>query len=81
MQASTRHVSLAISDGTLSASSSGSYSVDQPLGNVTILGIGRPQNVDFSGGSYKWSWSNNSLFVTGFGNTSAWNKAWTLSWK
>ena len=77
----TRSVNLAISDGTLRVTTIGDYSVDQPLGNVTILGVSKPQNVKFSGGSSEWSWSNNTLFVTGFGNASGWNSGWTLSWK
>jgi alpha-glucosidase len=81
IQTATRYVSLTVSDGILSVSSNGTYSVEQPLGNVTIIGVERPGNVTFSGGSYRWSWTNNTLFVTGFGNTSAWNDAWTLSWK
>jgi alpha-glucosidase len=77
----TRSVTLAISGGTLSVTTTGNYSVDQPLGNVTILGVSKPQNVNFSGGSSTWSWSNNTLLVTGFGNGSAWNSGWSLSWK
>jgi len=74
-------VTLMASGKTLNASSQGSYVVDQPLGNVTILGVEQPQNVTFSGGSYTWSWNNNTLLVSGFDSaTSAWNKAWTLSW-
>lgn len=78
---STLIVTLIASDKTLNASSQGGYSVDQPLGNVTILGVEQPQNVTFSGGSYSWSWSNNTLLVSSFDNaTSAWNKPWALSW-
>ena len=77
----TLEVTLTISDKKLSASSVGNYSVDQPLGNVTILGVERPNNVSFSGGSYRWSWIDNNLLVTGFDNVSAWKNAWTLSWQ
>jgi alpha-glucosidase len=77
----TLEVTLTISDKKLSASNVGNYSVDQPLGNVTILGVERPSNVSFSGGSYIWSWIDNNLLVTGFDNVSAWNNAWTLSWQ
>lgn len=78
---STLIVTLTVSNKTLNVTSHGSYSVNQPLGNVTILGVEQPQNTTFSGGSYSWSWINNTLLFSGFDNgTSAWNKPWTLSW-
>jgi|SRR5579859_1801683 alpha-glucosidase len=77
----TRMVTLTIANGKLSVTSKGTYSVDQPLGNVTILGVKEPKSVSFSGGSYSWSWNKNTVLVRGFSNTSAWNNPWTLSWQ
>jgi alpha-glucosidase len=77
----TRQVTLTISDNMLSVSTTGNYFVNQSLGNVTILGVGKPENVSFSRGTIEWSWINNNLIVTGFDDTSAWNSPWTLSWQ
>ncbi len=77
----TREVTLTALDGILKASSIGNYSVSQPLGNVTVLGVDQPNNVSFSGGSYSWAWINNTLLVSGFDNVSAWDNPWTLSWQ
>ena len=76
---STRMVTLTVSNNTLSASSVGEYDVAQSLANVTFLGAFRPQNIQFSEGAVNWTWANNTLLVTGFGNQSAWNNNWTLS--
>ena len=73
-------VSVSVSDKTLTATSRGDYDVAQPLSNVTILGLQPPQNVTFSGRPIQWSFANYTLLVTGFGNASAWNNDWTLSW-
>lgn len=78
----TLDVILTAMNSTLSAQSLGNYSVEQPLGNVTVLGIqSEPHNVMFSDGNTTWAWVNSTLFVSGFGNGSAWNKPWTLSWQ
>jgi alpha-glucosidase len=78
----TLYVILTAVNGSLSAQSLGNYSVGQPLGNITVLGIqAGPKNVMFNGGNYTWDWINNTLFVTSFGGGSAWNNPWTLSWK
>lgn len=78
----TRFVALAIENNTLRVSTTGNYSVAEPLGNLTILGLSLPSSVMFSGGgAVNWTWSNDILTVNGVGNTSAWNSPWTLSWK
>ena len=79
---STLDVTVIAMNNSISAQSIGNYSVAQPLGNVTILGIEtQPQNVKFTGGNYTWNWDNNTLFVSDFGSGSAWNNPWTLSWQ
>ena len=77
----TTQVTLVALSGTLNASNIGNFSVAQPLGNVTILGVNQPAKVTFSGGSYNWSWANNVLLISGFDNISAWDNPWTLSWQ
>ena len=77
----TRQVTLTAKDGMLSVSSMGNYSVAQPLANVTVLGVDQPKNVSFTGGSYSWSWTNNTLFVSGFDKVTAWDNPWTISWQ
>jgi hypothetical protein len=73
-------VNVAVTEKLLTVTSTGDYNVAAPLGNVTILGAQQPQNVSFSGGQVQWSFVNNTLLVTGFGNASAWNSNWSLSW-
>jgi alpha-glucosidase len=77
----TREVTLTAIDGMLNSASIGNYSVAQPLGNVTVLGVEQPKKVSFTGGSCGWSWTNNTLLVNGFDNVSAWDNPWIISWQ
>nr|BAE20170.1 alpha-glucosidase [Schwanniomyces occidentalis] len=77
-------VSFSVSDNTLSASPSGDYKADQPLANVTILGVGhKPKSVKFENANVDFTYKKSTVFVTGldkYTKDGAFSKDFTITW-
>lgn len=77
-------VDFVASHGHLSASAIGKYSLDQPLANVTILGVDKkPKHVKFGNESASYDYVNRSVVVTDlekFTEKGAFAKDFRLDW-
>ncbi|EEB07051.2 hypothetical protein SJAG_02131 [Schizosaccharomyces japonicus yFS275] len=83
----TLSVSFSALNNTLSTYVSGTYAVEQPLANVTVLGVSSaPQSVFFKGqniSSYEYNNDKQELVITNLANLTsqgAFNENWTLTW-
>ncbi len=76
------------SNRTLSTSPRGTYEANQPLANITIMGVTeQPKEVKFKGEKHHgcWTWDNASLVlkVIGLGGMTkegAFSEGWELEW-
>lgn len=60
------HVDFVASEGLLTASAFGNYSVTEPLANITLLGVpAKPRHVRFNSQSVSHEYVNGSVLVTG----------------
>ena len=87
MPNATLNVVFTAMNGSLSSSSTGSYSASQPLANVTVLGVAsEPMNVtlnDQSVSNFTYNSTSMALFVTDLANSTdqgAWAQNWTMTW-
>lgn len=81
---SSLYVNFNVNEGKLLSAPFGSYKVDQPLANITILGVqDEPKNMTFDGKDIKFKYLNNTLFVNNLQNMTqkgALNDQFTLQW-
>lgn len=77
-------VNFIASDNTLLSTSYGEYEVEQPLANITILGVeNKPKEVKFDDSKVDFTFENNTIFVTGLDDQTedgAFAKHFKLSW-
>ena len=78
---------MVVARDSLFVSGRGHYSDNNPLSNVTILGLGsEPTNITLNGmsvGSVEYSSSNKAAVISGLQNVTssgAWSSDWVLRW-
>jgi len=82
---STLSVNFFAADNELTALPIGTFEVNEPLENITIMGVtDKPNTVKFANNTVKFDYKNETLFLTGLQNATsagAWATQFTVSWK